>query len=465
MGIYRTYFDKNNTIIKNSRVNTGRNPVSELFYGDMVSRFLFYCSFDELKDKIENKEIIIDQNIKHVLKIKNTSSFDISPYLSESNNLVFEDKYRSSSFDLELRPIQEFWDEGMGYEFSKNPNTQIGNRDYSEETSNWFNGTLVNEFNTPGGTLGSVIDTQHFDKGSEDVSMDVTEFVNTLLVSGTTTGITENYNGFCLKYTNDIENLTNNNRVYTLGLYTKHTQTYFEPYIETYFDDHISDNRVDFFLNKNNKLFLYVNVDGKLTNLDILPTCTIEGVILDNQLIVKQKTKGVYYVELLANSETFDSYVEYKDVWSNIRINGINRPDIKLTFVPKEDVNYYQVGSHISDPIRYGVSVSGIKNDEKLNQGEVKKVLVHLRKPYTVNQQDVITNLYYKIYIKQGNGVIDIVNWDRVNKIYNTNSFNIDTTWLIPQNYFVDIKLEMNGEVNIYNEILKFKINNNYKWS
>ena len=48
--VIRTYFDKNNTIVSNSIVNTGLNPVAELFYGgadgaEKYSRFLFY--FDE----------------------------------------------------------------------------------------------------------------------------------------------------------------------------------------------------------------------------------------------------------------------------------------------------------------------------------------------------------------------------------------------------------------------------------
>ena len=70
MGIYRTYFDKNNTIIKDSEVNTGRNQVSELYFGETISRFLFYCSFDELKSKVDSKEIILENNVKHYLKIK-----------------------------------------------------------------------------------------------------------------------------------------------------------------------------------------------------------------------------------------------------------------------------------------------------------------------------------------------------------------------------------------------------------
>ena len=73
MGIYRTYFDKNNTIIKDSDVNTGRNQVSELYFGENISRLLFYCSFDELKNKVDGKEIILENNVKHYLKIKTLS--------------------------------------------------------------------------------------------------------------------------------------------------------------------------------------------------------------------------------------------------------------------------------------------------------------------------------------------------------------------------------------------------------
>ena len=179
---------------------------------------------------------------------------------------------------------------------------------------------------------------------------------------------------------------------------------------------------------------------------------------LPNQPVVKQQTKGVYYVEFFADSNIFDSYVEYKDIWSNIVINGVSRPNITLRFVPKEEIDYYQIGSDVSDPIRYGVSVSGIKREEKIPQGELRRVNVHLRKPFTVEQSDIVTNVYYKLYIKQGANQVEILDWQPVNKLYNSNAFNIDTTWLVPQVYFVDIKVERNGEINLYNEELKFTI-------
>ena len=472
MGIYRTYFDKNNTIIKDSDVNTGRNQVSELYFGENISRLLFYCSFDELKNKVDGKEIILENNVKHYLKIKNTSNFDITAYLSDSNDLVFSDKYRSSSFDLELRSMEEFWDEGMGYDFQLSPIARPQDRDFSKEPSNWFNGTLARTFLNPGGTLSdNIIGTQHFDKGNEDVLIDITSFVNGILISGittgittglttgittgTTTGVTYNYQGFCLKYTDTYESLIFDDlRSYVLGLFTKYTQTFFEPFIETVYDDHINDNRVDFYLNKVNNLYLYVNVDGGMSNLDELPVCKIN----DIPYTVKQKTKGVYYAEIFASGDTFDSYVEYNDIWSNIKINGVNRPDIRMKFIPKEDTDYYQMGSDIMEPTRYGVSLSGIKREEKIGQGEKRKVYVHLRKPYTVEQNDVLSKVYYRLYIKQGTNQVEIVNWQNVDKTYNSNSFTIDTTWLVPQVYYIDIKVERNGELNQYNEELKFTI-------
>ena len=41
--VVRTYFDRNNTILYNSEINTGKNPVTELYYGgDSYSRFIFH---------------------------------------------------------------------------------------------------------------------------------------------------------------------------------------------------------------------------------------------------------------------------------------------------------------------------------------------------------------------------------------------------------------------------------------
>ena len=44
--VIRTFFDKNNTIVSNQYVNTGLNPVTELFYGGAIGFVGFNGSFN-----------------------------------------------------------------------------------------------------------------------------------------------------------------------------------------------------------------------------------------------------------------------------------------------------------------------------------------------------------------------------------------------------------------------------------
>lgn len=476
MGTYRTYFDKNNTIVKNNDVNTGRNQISELYFGMSHSRFLFYCSFDEIKALVNDKVINLDSDTRHILKIKNTSSFDIKDFLSNSNNLLFNDNYRPTSFDLELHEIKQFWDEGTGYDFSPSPTSIPENKDYALEPSNWLKATNTTNFNPSGAVPnGSTpIATQHFDWGNEDVEMDITNFVNNILTSatastitGTTTGVTTGtttgttYYGFCLKYSDAIENLNflADPKTFALGLFTRHTQTFFEPFIETKYNDHIEDDRVTFYLGKTNKLFFYSVIDGKLQNLDNLPSCTINGM----NFTVHQKTKGVYYVNVYGDENIYTSYTEYNDIWSNIVYNGQARPNVKLRFVPIDSDQYYNFNVDALDDTRYGLSLSGIKREERLSQGEIRKVNVLLRKPYTVSEYYVSNTVYYRLYVKQGPAVIYITDWELANKSMNNNYFTINTTWMVPQEYFVDIKIETNGETTIFDSELNFHIVNRVK--
>ena len=273
MGVYHTYFDKNNTIVENSFVNTGKNPVTQLYYGQSLSRFLFYCSFNEIKQKFLNKEFTL-ANVKHYLKMKNCSNFDVTQKLSVGENLVFSGVYRASSFDMELRAMKEYWDEGVGFDFQPNLFSAVYPYDitYVTTPSNWYSGTTNKKFLTTGGTLSnSIISTQHFNSGDEDICMDITNFVNEILASGittgitigrvstgTTTGITYNYQGFCLKFSEFFENLNNTNQT-AVGFFTRYTQTFFDPYIETIYDDLIMDDRTDFYLNKINRLYFILD--------------------------------------------------------------------------------------------------------------------------------------------------------------------------------------------------------------
>ena len=86
MSILRSYFSKNNTIEFNSFVNTGRNPVTQLFFGQGLNistpngftRFIFDLDLDLLREKIQTTEISTGctSAMTHTLVMTNTSSFD-----------------------------------------------------------------------------------------------------------------------------------------------------------------------------------------------------------------------------------------------------------------------------------------------------------------------------------------------------------------------------------------------------
>ena len=45
-------------------------------------------------------------------------------------------------------------------------------------------------------------------------------------------------------------------------------------------------------------------------------------------------------------------------VWKNLNFK-------KMSFVPKVEEDYYLIGENVLNPIKYGVSLSGIKSEEK----------------------------------------------------------------------------------------------------
>ena len=174
MSIYRSYFNKNNTIVASSNANTARNPVTQLFYGKNIttsciqtnltadtcgtycepfvgplneatghtcdeqtghtttiltgftranshgfSRFLFDLDLSGLSQKV--KDCCIDvtgstQKVKHTLHMTNTSSFDDDLL---NGTVLMNDTRRATSFTLMLFKVtgNTNWAEGVGYDY------------------------------------------------------------------------------------------------------------------------------------------------------------------------------------------------------------------------------------------------------------------------------------------------------------------------------------------------------------
>ena len=286
----------------------------------------------------------------------------------------------------------------------------------------------------------------------------MTNEVNDRLTGATpNTGIT-----YIVAFTGALENLSGLSESYSVGFFTRHTQTFFEPYMETQYDDYIADDRNQFYLNKTNRLFLYTNTIGVPTNLDNLPQVTIydcdDGVY--SSMTATNLTCGVYYVEFSVTGSTYGTPSQFTDQWSNLVLNGHSLDNITNEFTMLAADDYYQIGPEDQLPKEYGYSVDGIKMDEKMTIGETRKVFISVRIPYTVNQHVVVDNIKYRMYVTQGTTEVETNPWTDVNRTYNHNYFILNTECMIPNEYYIDIKVTSNQQVNIYRRITTFQVVN-----
>lgn len=466
----KTYLSKVNTIVKDSYVNTGLNPIMELNYGKMLTRGLIYFDHSKLQCLVNDKVYPDISKLKHVLKMYNAASInDRSVNETCIDSQYNDNKERASSFDLIFFLLPNEFDEGRGFDYVYD--LYNGNhRAVQTNGSNWFNYNtfkkwenegvysterLSNEldlFTSKQGNLSKVIVAfEHFDYGNEMIEVDLTNIVNKFI-----TNEIPNY-GLGIAFSPRYEELSTNLTQY-VGFFTPHTPSFFEPYIETTYNDYINDDRNNFYLDKDNKLYFYAFVGGKYVNLDNLPTCTIEG----REYPSKQATKGIYYVDINLSSEEFESDNMYYDIWSDINYNGKSIKDVELDFTTKSSEGYFTFGlpSENTEEVEVIPSLSGISHMEQIKRGDIRKVNISCKIPYTTNQEYSLDNLEYRLYVMQGVDEMDIIQWSNVERVFNNNYFLINTNELLPSRYYVDIKVKYNNEIIIHHKQLRFDIIN-----
>lgn len=507
MSLHKSYFSKNNTLLSNSHTNTAKNPVTEIYYGgqnsrytcvptnftgdtclneqgktvtgftrtrvnNSFSRFLFDLNLSDLIEKYEDKTInlaggCLNSAATHTLRMVNTSTFDKELL----NTTTSKGNKRATSFELVLVKLTgattaSTWSEGVGYDYvdASSEFDGLDEKAFSERPSNWYYESTLDKWTCNGAydwyssdcVNPTIIARQSFDNGNENVEMDMTLVINEILTANTSSI------GYAIGFVKELEILTGLTESYSTGFFTKYTQTFYEPYLETNYDDFIDDSRNHFYEGKNNCLYLYVNAGGVPVNLDSLPTVTIydSSTTLLHTLQASQVTKGVYCVCFSIPCDTYSTPCIFTDRWSGLIIDGNCQIDVNNKFTLKANSQYFEIGTQVGLPKHYGYSVSGIKRDEKIVNGDIRKVIVSARKEYTTEVPQPISNIQYRLYVKQGTTEVETHPWTKVNLANNQNYFLIDTGDMIPNEYYLDIQAISNLEVNTYYQTLKFQVVN-----
>jgi hypothetical protein len=498
MSILRSYIDKNNTIISDSLVNTGRNPIVELNFGasDYIipnygyTRFLFNLDLSLLRQNIETGVISTGctTGMTHVLQMTNTSSFDNELL----NSFMSNERRRASSFDLILFRIPktsgttgnpQVWDEGVGFDYTDSnlnqnsayggstPLTYVDSRAYSTRPSNWYQTQTISNWSQPGvynnkneGTVNfsglTIIAQQHFQLGNEDLLMDMTDEINGILNS-TITGVT----GWGVAYLPQIENITGLTDSYSVAFFSRHTQTFYQPFLQTTYDDLIQDDRNIFLKNQTNKLYLYVYQNGNFANLDSNPIVRIEdrdriAVPGMATLSACSRTKGVYEVIVPNGFSGSPTPCQFYDVWSGLTINGQPLPNVTNQFTLQPYTAGIQIGSLSKDPTKFGFNFYGILQDEQILNTDIRKVGVTIKKAYTGQVPLENISASYRVYVKEGTTEVLVQDWTPINRTPNEYYFIFDTRDKIPNQYYVDIQVNTSGEKDTYKKQLTFNIVN-----
>ncbi len=465
MGYFRSYFANNASLIKFSEINNSQNPVTEISYGTLnkqVSRFIFKIDITDLKNVIDSGEISAESIEKHVLKMTNTIAYrpDLLGRKSYDGNTD-----RASSFELELFNISEDWDEGSGYDFVYDDEIYITNQALSKQPVNWYYKKTNEEWGVEGayasGSTGStIIGSQSFIKGNENLEIDITEYVTYLLGLGT--GFTGTTFGLGVKFIDELEGLETISRQ-AVAFHTKYTNMFYEPFGETTINETIQDDRNYFFLDKENELYLYSTVGGKYEDI-IVSAVTIYD-YEDNEILtiaesgITKVKKGIYKISLTLDSDSYVDSVLCTDKWF-INQNGKSKTIEQEFYTIKSDKYFgFSLDNRVNFDDFY-FSYSGIKSNENLKSGEKRKIKVNTKRLYS-QDEFLPLDIEYRIYTTQSDKYqIDIIPYTKVNRTLKGYEFDLDTSWLIPQDYYLELRLNNSGEYSVKSP-LRFSIVNN----
>lgn len=449
MGILRSYFKKNTTLIKDNYTNNSRNPIIELSYGNSTyTRYIFQIDLENLQDKIINNNISASTIVRHTVKIKNV--------INESKDLiggVFVESLRGSNSTILIYPLNQNFSEGTGFDYIYNPTAYI-DEFLNKTPANWYYADTNISWNQNGtfssSTPSNIINTQYLQDGSEDIELDVTDYINGILFSGNT------HYGLGICYTSTTENFNSTNR-YVITFFSKYTQTFYEPFLETEYNNVINEDRYNFKLDTDNNLYLVSNQDIDSVNkveiynqdYNLYEIINITGITM-----VKDK---VWSVTVNVPSDVYPDLVNFTDRWYYFKNGKQYTFDQEFTLVSNDYLENKDI--QISE---YHFSFNGILYNEKIKRiSDIRKIYLKGKRLYgnAITNDLAFDSLEYRLYNQQTGSIqIEIIPWTKVNKIQNNYYFELDPTWLIPQFYFIELRVISNGYVIKTNNVIKFNI-------
>lgn len=313
------------------------------------------------------------------------------------------------NFSLSLYSSVGAWDEGQGLDMESY--SDIG-------TPNWNNRSVSSQWDSPGAVdktnQASLIATQNFDTGEEDISMDITSWVNT------------NWNGdpdifFVIAFPESLTDDSQTTSFYTKKFFSRSSEFFFKrPVIEARNNSHIRDSRGRFF-SKNRtssenqqKVMIYNKVYGSLKDFSLPANEEVYVRIYtdENRTALATLDPTSDFIEAVRVSEgiysletSIDESVSYVyDRWY-VAPEGDSDPSMWEVVSEGKIKIEKRLSSESLDTTDYVVNIKNIKSSYLASESPIFRVYTRLKdwSPtiYKVASSDIeslsIDKMYYKI--------------------------------------------------------------------
>ena len=461
--IKRYYATKDNTITNAFRENLSEDGQdANMGASDILEAFSIYGQVEDSLGNLSTEEarILIEFDITEIQADIASGELDATAkyYLKLFN--APHGRTLPLDFQLQVVPLEEAWEEGTGMDMEDYRDLTYG------KGSSWKEKGAGVAWTTLGGHFPSGTPvTATFAEGDEDLSVEITSFVNDWKE-----GNTPNY-GLIVKLPSSATAQTRS--YYTKMFFARGTSNFFKkPVIEARWDSQATDHRKTLLSGQSNNIYLYNELRGALTNLTPGPITvslyeTLGGSALATatDVATTNPETGVYKAVVTPTTSASTLY----DVWSN---NGTEVVTGSITVTTQTPTGT----SPINDLV-----VSVLNNQDSHYTDQTSRFYFYIReKDWSPNifttaasrpDTKVYDNLLYKICkIKTDETIFDYdKTTDKTTTLSydsNGNYFDLDISMLEP-NYDYEIKLALFNVMTKSYQELPFKhrfrvVNNEY---
>lgn len=391
MPIKRFYATKDNSITNAVRISeqTGATNAN-MGKSDSLEAFYFKANAEQNIDSEESRIIIkFDADEMYVAHQNLDFPADARFYLRMFN--VKHDKAVPSSFSLKVTALDKDFDEGYGLDMET----------YKDAgASNWTNATDAEEWTTPGGNTLAPLSEFYFEKGTEDLIIDITEHVNAAFIQPDALDRTS-LGGLLIHF----DSLTNAD-YYTKKFYSRTTNNFYKkPCIEVRWESVVQDDGGSVYKYSDRvsdniqSLYFYNWVNGELEQIPdpsvyfkLYTDNNFVSEIPGSSIIAENVATGIYKVDFNPSGSTDTIHYSWERTNNEKYISGsieLRDRDYTNDFAtPDYNITINNLKDSYSTTEKANMRLSIKKRDRDLNI-------------YTVAQSnfqnDIIKRIYYKV--------------------------------------------------------------------